>query len=329
LTLNTSDAARLGLLVHCAQDMFDSDPVNPVADARIANAGWDVVAHVRGGEPEFVPNAPLALKVGEVFIGFLARNVADPNRYAVAIRGTGDFMEWAIDADFPSVDFDAAVPGARVEKGFMDLYATLKLYDLGGSAVGADMVDGILQIAPAGPIVVTGHSLGAAIATYLSLALATAAPGRVQAALFDSPRTGNKAFADHFAAMVADYTLYNYGLDVVPRVPFTLPPPLDYVTLPNAIVFGPHQSEADVHVDIGCNHYILDYIAMLDYPYAQSLAVDDTLSDAATRSHCILGLRSWGLNEGFAEMLEFLVDQLDGQTAVKAFAKRFPREPLV
>lgn len=328
MTLDTSDAARIGLLVHCAQEMFSADSLNPPADARIGKAGWDLIAHVRGREPESEPGEPFALKLAEVFFGFLARSKADPARYAVAIRGTADFMEWAIDADFPSVDFDPAVPGARVEQGFMDLYATFKLYDLAGMPVGASLVAGLLQLAPAGPIVVAGHSLGAAVGTYLSLALAKSSPARVQAALFASPRTGNKTFADHYAATVADYTLYNYGLDVVPRLPFTLPAPLDYVSLPNAIVFGPHQSEADIHVEIGCNHYILDYIAMLDYPFAQSLAADDTASNSATRAHCILGLRSWGLNEGYAEMLEFLVDQLDGQTAVKAFANRFPVEPL-
>src|SRR6202034_4599795 len=68
-------------------------------------------------------------------------------------------------------------------------------------------------------VTIVGHSLGAALATYLTLDLTRAGlRARVSACLFASPRTGNQPFVTLFDQTIADYRLFNYMLDIVPRV---------------------------------------------------------------------------------------------------------------
>jgi hypothetical protein len=53
----------------------------------------------------------------------------------------------------------------------------------------------------------------------------------------------------------------------VPRVP---PRQAGYVSLPKPKVIQPATAQADIRFDIGCNHHIVCYLAMLDY--AQTMA---------------------------------------------------------
>ena len=72
----------------------------------------------------------------------LARNHADPTRYAAAIRGTNGFAEWVIDADFFLRDAPSS-PGAKVEQGFWSVYDTMTLVGLDGAPIGVKAADGI------------------------------------------------------------------------------------------------------------------------------------------------------------------------------------------
>src|ERR1700759_4914380 len=88
-------------------------------------------------------------------------------------------------------------------------------------------------------VTVVGHSLGSAIATYLTYDLAKLAKGPVSACLFASPRTGNAAWVAAFDAAIKDYALFNYILDIVPKVPFDALPLIQYSTLPRETVLDP------------------------------------------------------------------------------------------
>jgi len=50
---------------------------------------------------------------------------------------------------------------------------------------------------------------------------------------------------------IMDYRLFNYILDIVPRVPLGL----GYSPLPRRTVIQPATAEAIIRVDIGCNPY--------------------------------------------------------------------------
>jgi triacylglycerol lipase len=83
----------------------------------------------------------------------------------------------------------------------------------------------------------------------------------MEACLFASPHTGDKAFVDLFDRSVVDYRLFNYLLDLVPRLPVGL----GYEPLPRRTVIRPETGEARIRFDIGCNHHVVCYCAMLDY----------------------------------------------------------------
>jgi len=93
---------------------------------------------------------------------------------------------------------------------------------------------------------------------------------RVSACLFASPRTGDSAWANLFAATVKDYRLFNYILDIVPHVPT-----IGYVALPNATVIQPATAQAGVRLDIFCDHHAICYCAMIDYAIKPPVTNED------------------------------------------------------
>ena len=93
---------------------------------------------------------------------------------------------------------------------------------------------GIASTVGVGTVTITRHSLGSALATYLTLDVAVKLGDRVTAWLFASPRTGDGAWAKPFDSKVTSYELYNYILDLVTHVPS-----LGCATLSKATVLEP------------------------------------------------------------------------------------------
>jgi len=83
---------------------------------------------------------------------------------------------------------------------------------------------------------------------------------RATACLFASPRTGDAAWVRLFDSNVTNYQVYNYIIDLVTHVPS-----LGYTTLSKAIVLQPSKAQADIRLDIFCNHHVICYCAMIDY----------------------------------------------------------------
>ncbi|MFL5283053.1 MAG: lipase family protein [Rhodopila sp.] len=153
--------------------------------------------------------------------------------------------------------------GKLYAQGFWGLYGTLQLTDPAGALLGALAPALATVVKPTDQVVVSGHSLGAALATYLTLDLARGPLGaRVSGCFFASPHPGNAVFAMVFDQAVGSYQVYNYILDIVPRVP---PREAGYVSLPKQKVIQPATAQADIRFDIGCNHHVVCYLAMLDY----------------------------------------------------------------
>jgi triacylglycerol lipase len=146
------------------------------------------------------------------------------------------------------------------------------------------------------------QSRHAALATYLSLETAVLVSQRVSAVMFASPHTGNHVFTAYYDTILGDrYSLYNYVLDLVPYVPFSLPlQNIDYAALPKATIINPVTSQADVRVDVGCNHHIICYCAELAYEYTAS--TPKSPADQALFK-CVIGPREVSGNEALAELL--------------------------
>ncbi|HTW68817.1 MAG TPA: hypothetical protein VME47_02915 [Acetobacteraceae bacterium] len=310
MTITNSQAAALGRLSIFAMDMYTSLPPTPVPastppahaapppllnrltpspDPRIAAEGWTIVAYIVAHDALF-QSGNTVLGGTEAYYGFLAKSSAGSPSFVALVRGTNGFLEWIEDAEFAPMPHPT-LPGATVEQGFWGIYASMRLLDLNGSQIGANVADAIASLVGPGTLTVIGHSLGSALSTYLTYDLAdpSASPSRlgprVSACLFASPQTGDAAFAAAFDKIVADYRVFNYVLDVVPRVPIGL----GYVTLPRATVLQPATSEASIRVNLFCNHHVICYCAMLDY----EATMDDkdvlvTPDDKACAA-CVLG----------------------------------------
>jgi hypothetical protein len=283
-------AASYGLLAMHAMDMYRGAAglLHPPPAPGLTAAGWEITAYIIGRDT-LLDAAKVKLGDKTVFYGYLAKQPA--GTMAAVIRGTDGFVEWVEDAEFvpipyaPDSPLPAGAPSLSVEQGFWTIYQTMQLIDPDGVVLGA-IVPALVAAAGAdAPVCVVGHSLGAALATYLAADLVRGGlGGRVSACLFASPRPGNSAFATFFNQTVQTYRLFNYILDLVPRVPLGL----GYAPLPQRTVLQPATAEASIRVTIACNHHVVCYCAMLDYEATQR-ALNPMPPDEANSAACILG----------------------------------------
>jgi triacylglycerol lipase len=313
--ISNPQAVDFGYLVAFAEGMYVPGSVTPHDEPRVAAAGWDIVGHLIARDsvlPDMSslgPNDAKAVRLGGlVFYGYLARNHADPTRYAAAIRGTNGFAEWVIDADFFLRDAPSS-PGAKVEQGFWSVYDTMTLVGLDGVQIGGNAADGIAKTVGEATVAICGHSLGSAVATYLSFDVAKLIGAKASACLFASPRTGDLAWTTAYAATVATCRLMNYILDVVPYVPLDAPPRFQYSTLPSAEIILPWAAQAEVRFDVVCDHNVICYCAMIDYADTKARA---SAQDAASW-RCIVGPPAFSLNRELTLALATAAEALGGE----------------
>jgi triacylglycerol lipase len=265
--LNDPQAAQYALLVMCAEDMYDDladhNKANqaPPIDPRVS-ADWTVVGFITAVDA--LADAQ-ALGLGTRFYyGFLACSNADQTKYAAVIRGTANPSEWIEDIEFVPQPAPARMAG-KVENGFFSIYATMNYTPVGSTTL-MPVIDGIAAAVGANQLTVLGHSLGSALATYLALDLAIS--GKLQnplsACMFASPRAGDAIFAGYVDTKVGNYKVYNYALDIVPKVPLFF----DYSALPKATAFEAADAQAVIQHTLGGNHHAICYAAMIDYTIA-------------------------------------------------------------
>lgn len=280
-----------GLLVMHAMDYHRArnSPPAPFQPAAAPPSG-QIVGYLYGKDtlvPDHV-GGPLQMLDVTTCYGIIVHR---DNELVVAIRGTDGILEWIEDAEFlhkaycPKNPIPAAID-ATVEQGFWGIYETLEFADQDGKVVGS-ATEIIAQLGQTvDGVVVAGHSLGAPLATYLTLDLARSDLGdKVRGCYFASPHPGNAAFGTFFHDNVANYVVYNYVMDIVPRVPPTL---LGYQSLPNRRVITPTAAKADVTFDVGCNHHVVCYLAMLDFTAMQA-ALETVPPEEAGSWACVRG----------------------------------------
>jgi hypothetical protein len=147
---------------------------------------------------------------------FSAVDKTNPAVAFLVFRGTKTGEDLLVDADHPQVDYRLRFgePFGRVDKGFFDLFKSMEV-----------SLDGVLQtlfIKVPIHLVITGHSLGSALATLtvpLAVRLAGGRGGKVEHYNQASPRVGDPNFAAFFNSLGApSYRLVNIE-DVVPTLP--------------------------------------------------------------------------------------------------------------
>lgn len=156
--------------------------------------------------PEHYPGESFATDVPIAFVA-----TANDAIYVV-FRGTKTISEWISDAQFAQVPYAPVSGGGAVEDGFATIYATIR------SAILAE-VSGLAQTGDYATLYVTGHSLGASLATLAAPDLARQTPFPSPVLYnFASPRTGDPVFATLVGALPASWRVVNTN-DEVPKLP--------------------------------------------------------------------------------------------------------------
>jgi hypothetical protein len=253
-------------------------PAAPDANYSYLTSGqWAPVGQLRADDD-------IITKTDNVYFGAVLRCTAGfgpfkTNDLLVAVKGTSDPAEWADDGAslFPT-DPQPGEPG-DVALGFWRLYQSL---DFAPWADGNQRSPLIAQIAGAissapfdagvNKLYVIGHSLGAALASYLTYDLWEQLPapshGLIAPYFFASPKIGTTSNVQNYAQKVQFYNLTDYVNDVVPKVP---PDFLGYADLPNlgssqnALYLKPNgQPWIPGFFDVPKNHSCVLYARLLD-----------------------------------------------------------------
>jgi triacylglycerol lipase len=275
-------AVMYGQFVNVAYQMYGSDPSNPrPAPPAALPAGYRFFAWVQMKD-FIVENNDWS------FYGLIAQSPIDANKFILAIRGTGDLTEW-----WDDLTSMALVPWegfGNVGYGFDRIYQTLRIIEYAPPAVlDAEALAPSLETAgtfahqvaaavqwhgatiapPAGPgaetkasaptqvIEVTGHSLGAALATlYVAQNAATSRVKTPLICTFASPRVGDPTFATTFNQLgLTSWRIVN-ELDLVPNFPFIGFQHIDTLHLYN--------SGSSVTWSLPCWHSLNTYLHLLD-----------------------------------------------------------------
>lgn len=137
--------------------------------------------------------------------GFVARS---PRGLIIAMKGTDTIEDFLIDADFKKTVFLGQYPA---HEGFIhefdEVWPAVRLF-----------LSSYAQQSPA-TVFVTGHSLGAALAVLLSMAIKLDLEIDTVTRLIAPPKTGNRVFARAYNKLVPNTIRVVHDMDLVPRIP--------------------------------------------------------------------------------------------------------------
>jgi triacylglycerol lipase len=291
-----------------AEDLYVHDSSDPRGDIRFS-PDWGFVDWLR--------TTVAADVVGDIehwllglndttYFGAIFRHQQEPDQYLITIRGTESGPEWAQNVvATPDVlhgmtlaltsqlikkggNAKAHPDGGFVPAGFYGIYEAMTLGAAAtisppAAATGITQKIGSLQATNRrtvgdASVTVVGHSLGAAVATYLSYDLAkNSGFAQVNAYLLATPHPGDKIYAGHFTDTGVNCVSIAYERDLVPAVP---PPPL-YVPLAETVTIRASGSpiaqneilaNATIGDSIGGNHHAVCYAAMLSSTVTKNIA---------------------------------------------------------
>jgi len=291
-----------------AEDMYLSSSADPSGDVRFAS-DWTFVDWLRTTVAANVAGDIKHWLLGTddtTYFGALFRHAVETDHYLVAIRGTESSAEWVqnfaaapdlihnlkakLAAQISHKGGDAKVhpSGAGlVPDGFFGIYQKLTM-GKSGLASPLSASDGIIRrvtalqtadgkLASHATVTITGHSLGAAVCSYLAYDVAVSGKiGAVNNYVFASPHPGDPEFADKLSKAGVNSVSVVYEKDLVPTVPPVFSPLNETIkiiaagqptpTMPDQIV-----ASAQIRDLPGGNHHVICYAAMLDPVVAKKI----------------------------------------------------------
>ncbi|KAI9123061.1 hypothetical protein K1719_005950 [Acacia pycnantha] len=159
----------------------------------------------------------LVVDVQHCLQGFVGKS-KDPDAIIIAFRGTQEssIQNWVEDLFWKQLDINyPGMSDAMVHLGFYHAYHNTTLRPAILKALErAKRVYGDTKI------IVTGHSMGGAMASFCGLDLVVNQNAKdVQVMTFGQPRVGNAAFASYYSKLVPNTIRVTKGHDMVPHLP--------------------------------------------------------------------------------------------------------------
>ena len=244
-------------LVGLAYSIPPDQPYNDAVKAQIKAAGYDFLLPIYGYELA----TDASPHTGEVVtFGYLAKSPA--GELVAVIRGTKTILEWVHDAAFLFVPNPIHAGGGLTEDGFTAIYGSLRAGDDPNSPTVIDAITAQVGAGGISRVTITGHSLGAAVATLLGLDVGLNAGLNTGTRLtsvytYASPRVGDPFFQHTFDSVVPNAFRVHHRPDIVPKVPFF---PYEHVGL-DLEVISPFDA---VKTDLACWHSLDTYLWLMD-----------------------------------------------------------------
>jgi triacylglycerol lipase len=250
MPMNIQRALTLGQFVNAAENPTAANPLTyaiPFGFQLVqAIYGNDLATDI-GGPKDIVP------------FGFIAKSPAPANDFVVAIRGTASIWEWIQDARFLRVACPCAKGAGESEDGFTGVYQSLVVASTGGIPRVVDVLRGILGPLANATLAITGHSLGAALATLLALEVTeSGAFATPEVITFASPLVGDPQFARTYNTEVPNTWRLANELDLVPKMP---PSVWGY---DHADQLSSLNSFLKVKMEPACCHHLTTYLHLLN-----------------------------------------------------------------
>ncbi|OZM58536.1 hypothetical protein CIB95_02920 [Lottiidibacillus patelloidae] len=148
------------------------------------------------------------------WFGFILENEEE---VIISFRGTVSETDWLADSLAFHIDFPYGENCGKVHFGFLEVYKSCR----------NELFAGLKEIDKTKKVIITGHSLGAALATVFALDLAkNAAFKNIKLINYASPRVGNQKFCNAVNKEIAEIVRIVNVHDVVTLLPpITIPLP--------------------------------------------------------------------------------------------------------
>jgi len=255
LPINWNTAIQYALLVKIAESVNPAGTYGPNEINATKNAGYAFLQTLYGDDLATDIDPHLGVVVT---FGFLA--VSSAKELVAVIRGTDTILEWLHDASYLMVPSPIGGSHGFTEDGFTAVYRSLRIGQANGTLSARDSIKSYIDTGAATSVTVCGHSLGGALATFLTLDVALNTSCRTPTAYtYASPRTGDHIFAGSFnAAIPSSYRIANRQ-DLVPKLPPILPLPYEHVNTQYELNPPPGK----INSTIPCMHHLTTYLWLM------------------------------------------------------------------
>lgn len=205
MMMNTELALKCARLSHEVYRDFASIKFNAAPNAQITLLEAEVpeFAHGETAQPPQTDTQAAVL------------HEPDLNQVILVFRGSESKVDWFNNAQFRQKTYpygEDSSTHVRFHRGFMVAYLSVR-----------DRLQEIIKQYPAANLVVTGHSLGGALATICALDwqynITQYSKQPLAVYTFGAPRVGNPALVDSFSQRVSNSYRFVYGRDLVTHLP--------------------------------------------------------------------------------------------------------------